>query len=515
MRLHIAGSTVSLLLLASHLSQAYHIPLFSRQDAIPNASNSTLITCLKPLGSKVLQRQTSSFESERYGFDLRYTYDPAVIVMASSAADVQVAVKCAKASNVAVAPRSGGHSFEGYSIGGQDGSLVIDLTAISSVTVSGGRAKVGSGIRLGALYLSLYNQGGYTINAGTCPSVGIGGHALGGGFGLLARKYGLLIDRIVEIEIVNANGDLLIASATQNSDLFYALRGAGGGSYGVVTSFTILPITPAPTVTSYTYDWKLSDYAGVLRAYVNFQATASKDIGVEMNIGPDGLEMYGTFQGNKAAQAAALAPFLKAAPKPSTSDIREGRHIDAQLRFSYIAGDPKDINALALKSPYKPGDSRYTKGKSLVYPAVLKDSTIALLGKWAAKNPQGSTANYIIVDLWGGAVQDTSVDATAFIHRDAHTVFEFVSEWDENPNAKPGKKDCAGCLAWMNDMYAEFLTDFTANYGAVRGYQNYIDIDIPNWQDAYYGSALTRLKQIKATSDPSNVFRFPQSIPLK
>ncbi|KAG0203205.1 hypothetical protein BGX28_004438 [Mortierella sp. GBA30] len=524
MRFHILGSGgAALLLLYSQVSQAYILPsdvaLDRRQEQSPLATNSTLLACLKPLGSRVLQRDTAAFEKNRYAFDLRYTFNPEVIIMAASAADIQTAVKCAKASNVAVAPRSGGHSFEGYSIGGQDGSLVIDLSALQSVQVTGtganARAKIGSGIRLGPLYLSLYNQGGWTVNAGTCPSVGIGGHALGGGFGLLARKYGLLIDRIVEMELVTANGDLVTVSANQNPDLFFALRGAGGGSYGVVTSFTVRLIKPASTVTSYTYNWKMSDHAKVLRAYVNFQPTASRDIGVELNVAPDGLMIYGTFQGAKADAQKALTPFLNAAPKPSNSDVREGRHIDAVLRFAYVYNDPKDIKALSLTGKYKPGDSRYTKGKSLVFPAELKDSTIALLGKWGSMNPKGMKANYIIVDLWGAAVQDTPVDATAFIHRNAHTVFEFVAEWDENPDAKPGIPDCQPCLEWMTDMYSEFLADFKANYGPVRGYQNYIDMGMPNWQDAYYGSALTRLKQIKAAADPSNVFRFPQSIPLK
>ncbi|KAF9912277.1 hypothetical protein EC991_000169 [Linnemannia zychae] len=529
MRFDIAPLSASVLLLAlSQVSQAYILPqhgnsisnLVARQEPpSATAANSTLVTCLKPLGSKVLQRSTSGFEKNRYAFDLRYTYNPEIIVMAASAADVQTAVKCAKAANVPVAPRSGGHSFEGYSIGGQDGSLLLDLAGLNSVVVdekaSPARAKVGSGIRLGPLYLSLFKQGGWTLNAGTCPSVGVGGHTLGGGFGLLARKYGLLIDRLVEIELVNADGNLITVSATQNPDLFFALRGAGGGSYGVVTSFTFLPIKPAAKATSFTYNWKLSDAAKVLKAYIKFQSTASRDVGVEMNVGADGLMMYGIYQGTKANQEKALAPFLKDAGKPSSSDVREGRHIDGQLRFAYIYNDPKNIEALGLTGSYKPGDSRYTKGKSLVYPSALKDSTIALLAKWGSKTPAGGTASYIIVDLWGGAVQDTSADATSFVHRNAHTVFEFVSEWDENPDAKPGKPDCAACLKWMNDMYAEFLTDFKANYGPVRAYQNYIDKAIPNWQDAYYGSAITRLKQIKSSVDPDNVFRFPQSIPLQ
>ncbi|KAF9916265.1 hypothetical protein BX616_004171 [Lobosporangium transversale] len=519
MRFHRTNVKTALILYLCQSSFGYYLTnsndVVDRQDITPTAQSTSLATCLKPLGSKVLERKTTAFENNRYAFDLRYTFNPQIIVMASSASDVQTAVKCAKAANIAVAPRSGGHSFEGYCIGGQDGSLVVDLSGLSSVTATGTTFKVGSGIRLGPLYLELFNKGGWTINAGTCPSVGIGGHALGGGFGLLSRKYGLLIDRIVEMEMVDANGNLLLASATQNPDLFYALRGAGGGSYGVVTSFTIQPIKPPPVVTYFSFSWGMASHASVLRAYVNFQATASRDVGVEMNISPDGLELYGIFQGARAQMDAALSSFFSTAPKPLSAEVQEGRQIDANLRFAYVAGDPKDINALGLKGPYKAGDSHYTNGKSLVYSKPLTDSTIGLLGKWAARKPIGSTANYIIVDIWGGAIPDTPVDATSFVHRDSHTVFEFVVEWDGNPDAKPGKPDCQDCLKWMNDMYSEFLADYTTNYGPVRGYQNYIDKTIPNWQEAYYGSALPRLKQIKAATDPTNVFRFPQSIPLQ
>ncbi|GJJ79014.1 hypothetical protein EMPS_11373 [Entomortierella parvispora] len=517
------SSAASMLLLlstsTSYFAQAAVIPshFAEVQHGTTSATSptATLLACLKPLGSKVLTSSSPNYNQERYGFDLRYNYLPQVIVMATTVPDVQTATKCATDSGVAIAPRSGGHSFEGYSIGGENGSMVIDLTGFNHVSVSAsGVAKVGAGMRLGPLYLELFKQGGWTLNAGTCPSVGVGGHTLGGGFGLLGRKHGLLIDSIVEIQFINAQGELLIADANNNKDLFYALRGAGGGSYGVVTQFTYQAVKPSSTVTSYTYDWDLKDYKGVLRAYVDFQVNASRDVGVEMNVGPDGLEMYGLFEGTKAQQAEAMKGFLSKAPKPKRSDVRVGRHIDAQLRFSYIAGNPTNIEALSLTGKYKPGDSRYTKGKSLVYPEPLKDSTIELLGKWGAITPKGSTANYIIVDIWGGAVSDVSADATAFIHRNAHSVFEFVAEWNEDPNAKPGIPDCKDCLAWMKNMYAEFLDDFKANYGPVRGYQNYIDKELTNWEDAYYGDAFSRLKQIKKAVDPGNTFRFPQSIPL-
>ncbi|KAK3805746.1 MAG: hypothetical protein J3Q66DRAFT_359622 [Benniella sp.] len=525
MRVHALTGTL-LLLLTLHITQAYliysSIPRENDalQDVVTAPTNTSLLECLAPLGSKVINRDaTEAFEHNRYAFDLRFTFTPEVIIMASTAADVQAAVKCAKAANVPVAPRSGGHSFEGYSIGGQDGAMVIDLAGLSSVKVTGELAKVGSGVRLGPLNLELFKQGGLTVNAGTCPTVGIGGHALGGGFGLLARKYGLLIDRIVEMELVNADGDLLTVSGTQNPDLFFALRGAGGGSFGVVTSFTIQPIKPAPKVTSFSYSWGLAAHAQVLRAYVDFQAIASKDVGVEMTISSGGLELYGIFPGNKTQlTTTALAPFFEKAPPPSDSDVREGTHIDSVLRFSWLTGNPVDPEALSLMTTHKAADSRYTKGKSLVYPKPLLDSTIALLGKWSANNTaKGSTSNYIIIDLWGGAIQETPATATAFVHRDAHTVFEFVTEWSsgEGGPVKTRLPDCKPCIKYMDDMYEAFLKDYTQNYGPVRGYQNYIDKDIPKWEEAYYGSAFPRLKQIKAAADPSNVFRFNQSIPVR
>ncbi|KAG0055623.1 hypothetical protein BGZ83_007923 [Gryganskiella cystojenkinii] len=488
-----------------------------------------LITCLTPLGSKVLtsadKKTSASFQQNRYGFDLRYDYTPQVIILASSVQDVQLAVQCASAAMIPIAPRSGGHSFEGYSIGGQDGSMVLDLTGMSSVKVIKGSgstpttAKVGAGIRLGKLYLDLFNQGGWTLNGGTCPSVGVGGHTLGGGFGLLARKYGLLADRILEMQVVNAQGKILTVSATQNADLFYALRGAGGGSFAVVTEFTFLPLKPASKVTSFSYQWKFSDVTKVMKAYSDILHKATRDLGVTLNLGPGGPELMGIFQGTKSKQASAMAAFFKAVPKPKSSDVRESRYIDAQLRWAWVQGgsdSSTNINALALTGKYHTGDSRYTKGKSIVYSSALKSSTIDVLKTWTGQKPKGATANYVIADIWGGAVQDTAVESTSFVHRQARTVFELVVEWDQSTKPQPGKADCQPCLQWINDFHVALVKDYNAYYDQpLSGYQNYIDMDMPNWLQAYYGSATSKLQQIKSSVDPQNIFRFPQSIPLQ
>ncbi|KAF9280912.1 hypothetical protein BGZ68_006938 [Mortierella alpina] len=503
------STAISLLLLISSTTSSPLIEVTHFQNGLTLAASPTsqLLACLKPLGGKVLTSKDPKYNEERYVFDHRHTYLPQVIVMANSVSDVKIAVKCATANKVAVAPRSGGHSYEGYSIGGEDGSLVVDLGGLTSVIVKNGVAKVGAGVRLGRLYLELFHQGGYTLNAGTCSSVGVGGLALGGGFGLLGPKYGLLIDRIIEMKVVNAQGKLLTVSSTSHPDLFYALRGAGAGSFGVVTEFTFLPIKPAPTVTSFSYNWEHKDYATVLDAFIAFPTLASDDIGTKINVGPNGLRMSGLFEGTKDDQLRVMAPFFAKVPKPKRNDVREGRYIDAQLRLAGIPNDPKDINDLLLKV-----DPRTRKGKSLVYPRALEASTIALLGKWSATQPSGAKAIYLLVLLYGGGVSKVPENATSFVHRNTHTVIEFMVDWTRDPNAHG--EVCEACLEWMHDMYSEFLDDFKTHYGPVRGYQNYIDIEIPNWQDAYYGSALPRLKQIKRAVDPENTFRFPQSIPL-
>ncbi|KAF9559261.1 hypothetical protein EC968_006655 [Mortierella alpina] len=441
------------------------------------------------LSIAVLTSNNPKYDEERFVYDRRHKYLPQVFIMASSVSDVQTAVKCAAEAKVAVAPRSGGHSYEGYSIEGQDGSLVIDLGGLTRVTVENEVVKVGAGVRLGRLYLELFKQGGYTLNGGTCPSVGVGGLTLGGGYGLLGPKYGLLIDRTIEMQMVNAQGEVLTVSDTSNKDLFYALRGAGGGSFGVVTEFTFLHITPAPVVTSFSYRWKSKNYyATVFSSYTAFQDFVSEDVAMKMHVGPSGLHMNGLFEGAKDEHEKVMAPFFATVPVPELIDVREGRYIDAQLRLASLPNDPKDLEALLWKV-----EPKTRKGKSLVYPKALAKSTIDLMGKWAAIKPSGARINYLVVIVWGRAVSKIPEDATSFVHRNAHTVIEFMVDWTPATGAT-SEATCDACLKWMNDMYTEFLDDFKANYGPIRGYQNYIDIDMPDWQDAYYGSSLPRLK---------------------
>ena len=177
--------------------------------------------------------------SSRILYNERYDgIKPMAVLQAADPDDVQAAVRWAARHDVPIAARSGGHSYAGYA--SVRGGLVVDLRRLDGISVSRGksRAKIGPGNQLIDVYSRLARAGG-TIPAGSCPSVGIGGHALGGGMGLAGRRFGLTCDNVTALRIVTADGRLRRCDANTNADLYWACRGGGGGNFGIVTSFTL------------------------------------------------------------------------------------------------------------------------------------------------------------------------------------------------------------------------------------------------------------------------------------
>lgn len=211
-----------------------------------------LSLCLSLIEGPVIYQNPNDtlFQSLIIDQNIRVNYTPMVLVFAIDNKDVQKAVKCAVKSKIDIVPQSGGHSYEKYGLGGRDNVIVLDLTFVNGITINSETktAKIGAGNRLGNVYNQL-NQAGFFIPAGLCPSVGIGGHALGGGFGYYSRKYGLACDNIISMEMVNVTGDILQVDSIKNFDLYFALRGAGGGSYGIVTYFVFRIHRTPPHVT--------------------------------------------------------------------------------------------------------------------------------------------------------------------------------------------------------------------------------------------------------------------------
>lgn len=276
----------------------------------------------------------------------------------SSEAQVQAAVKCAVTANVPIAPRCGGHSYEGYSLGGADGFLIIDVGKMNSVTVDKASETtwIGAGSKLGPAYLSLWKAGNYTIPGGTCPSVGISGNALGGGYGLLGRKHSVLADNVVALRFVNAKGELLQVDANNNPDLFWALRGAGLGSFGVVTAFQFKMYQISEAVTAFEYSFPASNYKKVMQGLSAWSSSAPDEVTVELNWAASGFDLTGIYLGPKKDIPSLMSKWFSIAT-PSRSDVKSMSMISAILKFTYM--DSTNIESLSLTTGPGPADARY------------------------------------------------------------------------------------------------------------------------------------------------------------
>ncbi|KAG0222270.1 hypothetical protein BGW42_006745 [Actinomortierella wolfii] len=474
------------------------------------ARPSGLIACLQnikgDMRSSLTIPSSPRYQTDRFGFNLIFNYKPSAIYHPGTEADAAAAIQCAAANNIAVAPRSGGHSYEAYCQGGKDGALVLDLDKLQyfDLDPKTGIATVGAGTRLGPLYYKLWDSGRYLIPAGTCPSVGIGGHALGGGLGMTGRKYGMASDNIVGMTFIDAKGDILKVNATNNPDLFWALRGAGGGSFGLVTEFQIQAYKAPPKVTTMLINYPLSEISEVMDAYAELGQKATGDLMAEMNLDKETIEIQVNFLGPKARARAAIAPLIKSIRrKPSSMEVREGTWYEAATKWGWMQGG-------TLNEP-KLGDSHYARGRSLVYRKALSKKEKDIIVKYLSAPPSGSSAAYIIVDIWGGKVDRPDTPSAFDNHRGVVLGIEFISEWGGN-SAKHGLK-CPECLKWSSDFAKEMQAAYSSG-SSLEAYQNYIERDLPNSLQAYYGCNLPRLQQIKKDVDPNNVFTFPQAIPL-
>jgi FAD/FMN-containing dehydrogenase len=218
-----------------------------------------LAACLRaiPGGAPELHLPNSpDYELYANGLRIPRLFSPAAVVFPTAPPQVQAAVLCGVAHGARPVPRSGGHSFE--NLGSGDGALVIDLSDMARVLrVDAARMEttVQAGIRLGNLYTALFEAGraygarrNLTVVSGTHPAVGLGGILAAGGYGMLSRKYGLMTEHVLSARVVDAAGRLLLADASNNAELFYALRGGGGGTYGVVVDVT-LRLIDVPLIT--------------------------------------------------------------------------------------------------------------------------------------------------------------------------------------------------------------------------------------------------------------------------
>ncbi|MBA2471619.1 MAG: FAD-binding dehydrogenase [Pseudonocardiales bacterium] len=417
---------------------------------------------------------------------------PAAIAQCRRIEDVQACVSAAAAAGGPIAARSGGHSYAGYST--PDSALIVDLTGMSSVEVNAdGTAVIGGGARLIDVYTALADAG-RCLPAGSCPSVGIAGLTLGGGIGVLSRKYGLTCDRLLSATVVTADGTARTVSASAEPDLFWALRGGGGGNFGIVTSFTFDTV-PAPQLTVFQLDFPAGSVPDVLGGWQQWIINMPDELWSKCNIiggSPPSCTVIGCYVG----PARALNPLLTDLThrigniQPTLRTVAEH---DCLNGMRYFAG----CSAKAAAECHEQASGRHWNREAFVATSRIVTAPVADPAQIVSVL-DGRRALVMIDGLRGAVGRVRSAD-TAFPHRGALATMQIY-----RGTSLAERTAAASSVAEMRDQ----LT------GIVGGgaYVNYLDASMPNWAQAYYGDNLTRLRRIAQRYDPDRLFTFPQAI---
>ena len=438
------------------------------------------------LTGRVIHPESPEYTKARTDWDGLYRSYPLVIVFAQATEDVVNAVTWARQNNVPPRARSGRHSLEGWS--NVSGGIVIDVSEMKSARLdpASRTVTVGAGFTQGEVVARL-GQEGFAVAVGGEATVGLAGATLGGGLGFLARNYGMACDNLLAAEVVVPSGDdgaqVITADEHSNSDLLWALRGAGNGNFGIVTSFTYR-MHPLKQVTLLEAGWKgFGDLRGVFDAWQRQAPAADLRLSSVLDIGPDRIDLIAVLQSGSPDEARELlAPVLSVGQPDVSAQPGSWADIFAGLQ-------PPSKSAIEKARNWKFFSQFITEP----YPAEAID----IVGTFM-QNAPSEVSDYFCSSL-GGAVKQPPPGGSAFAHRDALFYAEPGAGWS-------GDEITPGAQAWV----AEFSQ-------ALRPYVNGAYVNVPNpgmidWQTAYWGDHYARLREIKARYDPDNVFQYEQSI---
>ncbi len=450
-----------------------------KQVSIPRSALKELADSLR--GPLLLPGQ-EGYELARRVLNPGIDKHPALVVQPTGAADVMQAVDFARANELLVAVKCGGHSYGGKST--CDGGMQIDLSRLRHARVDLGsrRAYIGGGSLLGELDHEAMAHGLVTT-AGTVSHTGVGGLTLGGGFGRLARRFGLALDNLAAVDVVTADGRLLHASAEQHPDLFWGVRG-GGGNFGVVTQFEFQLHPMQRRVVGGNVVFPLSQLRQLLRFYGEFCQQAPDELYVDLVVASkfgstDGVVMLHTcWSGEESAAQAALAPIYKAGT-PLKDEISAMDYVS--LQRSWDDTDPRSNNEY-LKSGFV---------NSL--PEALID---AVADNYKTFVERGTT---LLFQHAGGAIARVASDATAFAQRKAIANMLFFVDW-------PLADSPDGHIAYVRKAWGA-LEPFTDGW-----YSNEVDTHSALVINSNYQGNYSRLVDVKKRYDPRNLFRLNANI---
>jgi FAD/FMN-containing dehydrogenase len=449
------------------------------------------------VSGELLLPESPRYDGARKAFAARFDdVLPSAVVRCSCVADVVEVIKFTRRYGIEVAIRSGGHSLAGYS---STRGILVDVGLMDRVTVSEGLAEVEAGARLGAMYSQLL-AAGVTVPAGTCPSVGIAGLTLGGGFGLLGRAYGLTLDHLVAATVVLSSGRAIECSDDNEPDLFWALRGAGAGQFGVVTSFRFRTQAAPARMTNFILAWQFANAASVLSAWQTWAPLAPDELYAELELSASDNPIEDPtvhVQGASIANGSMVRQWLRELVQTVGSDttleqVTELSYQDTIAFHGALSESVEIVNGQSKRRGY--GISR-----SAFFSRPLPLSKIGKLMSIFGDDRKIGQARTLYIAPWGGAINRRPPDATAFCHRDQQFLIEHSASLPPNPpaSARSAAQD------WVN-------TSWGTVHGASSGrvYPCFQDPDLGVWDEAYFGENVSRLRALKARYDPDDVFKF-------
>lgn len=429
------------------------------------------------------RRDDQEYAALKQSFNKRIEKSPKVIAACLNEKGVQEAVQYARYYKLPVAVKSGGHSFEGYSL--NDDGLVIELSRLNRMSYDSntGVLMAEPGCKLGKVYEYLH-QFGRLIPAGSCGGVGVAGLTLGGGYGFFSRQYGLTCDSLLQVSMVDGLGKLHRSKG--QDDLLWASKGGGNGNFGVATRF-IFKTHPAPdnfTTYRYTFTRQSSESARELGRFW-FQLMPSL---------PDSC--YGSFiLGHRTVRF--LITDISDNPAPALKHI---------MRQIVAKGGKRDIYSVqplmqaVRRYQGRPGPL-YFKNVSAGYYKDFSDLDAVFVEMHKRMKQQSATL--LQINVLGGAISNSRLQSTAaYPHRQMPFLGELQVYYERaSQEAKAVKA-------------VDDIQTILTRGGISKHYRNYPDIGLPNWQQAYYGDSYARLQQLKKQYDPGNLFQHPQSIEL-
>jgi FAD/FMN-containing dehydrogenase len=434
------------------------------------------------LTGEVVRAGDPGYEVARIGWNRLYSRYPEAVVFCADTQDVVNAVTWAREEGVALRARSGRHNIEGWS--SLDGGVVIDVSRMKSVEIDETvrTVTVGTGLTQKETVPAL-GQRGFVMPTGSEGGVGLGGVVLGGGFGLLTRSLGLACDNLLAAEVVVADGPcsakVIEVSEHCNADLLWACRGGGGGNFGIATSYT-LKLHELAHVEFVIARWTGHDHLGeLLRTWQRDAPVADERLTSALEVDSTAIELSAVLHGGSRQE------------------------LDEQLRSLLAIGKPdltymNDAWPTIYQHVDRAPDLPFWKFYSQFVTSPFPDEAIDLIVHYMANTP--SPPSNFFCSSFGGAVRQAPPGGSAFPHRDALFYCEPGAAWDD-----PALHSKA--LGWAGEFWR-----------ALRPFGDGAYVNVPNapasdWERGYYGSHRDRLRQVKATYDPQNVFRFEQSIP--